>query len=206
MIEDKQRPTIEEGIKLGFLEDKTVFLKPIFRDGKMIKDKNHQGYFMWEGASKTYVLNTNAYGELIDPFKNEQERKFFESMLSLDLNPRLRADNFWHKFGVRIIKDVNLMERGIPFKLNNPEDNLRVRILKLSGEVIGPEDDATLHHKFRLIDEDYTEKQASKDTDQLEVIWTFFGEIKDSDEKMNDFLSIYLATKGLAKIVPKDSS
>lgn len=200
--------TRSEGLKKGYLQEKKVYLKPILRAGKMISDPNHKGYFMWEGASKMFCLMRNNYGELISPFKDEDEQIFFSKLLDVDLNPRKVNDNFWYDFYVRITKDHNLMTGELHYDLSDPMDNLRVRILKQQKE-IAPSWDQRFEHisyKFALVDEDFEEKVNTVEMDKMETIWTYWGEIKNSPKKMKEFLSIYYMTKKVNKSVSDDTN
>jgi hypothetical protein len=200
--------TKSEAIKKGYLQEKKVYLKPILRAGKMITDPNHRGYFMWEGASKMFCLMRNTYGELVSPFKNEEEQMFFSKLLDVDLNPRKVENNFWYDFYVRVTKDHNLMSGELNYDLSDPMDNIRVRVLKQQKE-IAPSWDQRFEHisyKFALVDEDFEEKVNTAEMDKMEAIWTYWGEIKNSPKKMKEFLSIYYMTKKVNKSVSDDTS
>ena len=69
----------EEALEKGYLEDKIVYLKPSPRQGKMIKDPIHVGYFMYEGASVNFVLPKDARGELVNVFSSKEEQAYFEA-------------------------------------------------------------------------------------------------------------------------------
>ena len=53
--------TREEAIRKGYLENRIVFLKPSPRKGKIVKDPEHVGYFMYEGAGVHFVLPTEEH-------------------------------------------------------------------------------------------------------------------------------------------------
>ena len=200
--------TREEGISSGYLENRKVILKPIPRGGKMITDPDHKGFFMWEGASKQYCLTVNKdNNQLVSPFKNEEEQRFFSELLEIDLNVHKKTNNFWHTFYVKVTKDHNLMTQGIIFDLSDPMDNLRVRILKQQGKEIALDWEKRFErmtYKFALVNEDYEDISSQEKMGVLEEVFTFWGSIKASPKKMREFLGIYWMTKKAMKTVPND--
>lgn len=207
-METKTIATRESGLKDGYLQNKIVNLKPIPRGNKMITDPAHSGYFMWEGASKQFCLVTNKYGMLLNPFKNEDEERFFSQILDIDLNIYKKQNNFWHTFYVKISKDHKLMSSGVSFDLSDPMDNVRVRILKQQKEVAPSWEERfdRIEYKFALVDEGHEEIVQNMELDMMEEIFTYWGEIKSSVKKMRDFLSVYWMTKKTTKEVPADAT
>ncbi len=200
--------TREYGIKQGYLSNRKVILKPIPRGGTMITDPQHKGYFMWEGASKQYCLMKNHNNELVSPFKNEEELRYFSGMVDQDLNIYKKDDNFWHNFYVKVTKDHRLMNDGIEFDLSNPMDNLRHRVLLLQNEIAASWDQrySRTIYKFAFVEEDYEEEVQHQKMDMEETIWVFWGSIKSSPKKMREFLGACLMEKKLLKNVPHDAT
>jgi len=199
--------TKEEAFKQKYLEDRIVILKPIPRGGKIIKDPTHTGYFMWEGASLYLSLPINSRGDLVNIFKSDEERKYFEHELDIDLSVHKTKNNFWRKFTVKITKDGMLMTFGKKFNMADPMDNLRVRVLK-AQEIIAEDWDKRFskgHYKFVLVDESHEENQAEVSLNEMEQVFTFFGGIKSSPKKMKDFLRTYLLETRSSKQVPEDA-
>ena len=201
--------TKEEAIKKGYLKDSIKVLKPILKPGKMVTDPKHIGYFMWEGASITYVLPQDSRGTLINPFTSDEERKFFEESLGLDLSTNKKGNIFWeNEMKVRISKDSTLMGDGIKFDMSDPMDNLRSRVLAVQDHIATSYDDKEQnpHKRFLLVDIAEQEKSTRNElTDNMES-FTFFNTIKDSTKKMREFLSVYLNSKKLNKDVPSDTT
>jgi len=203
--------TKEEAIKKGYLEDKIVYLKPLPRPGKMVRDKNHVGYFMWDGAVKHFCLPIDVNtGVLKNPFSSDEERKFFEEAMNADLNVFSSNSKFWKDFKVSIVKDAGFMENGVKFDLSVPIDNLKYKVLKLwAGEEVAlSEEDAEANPfvRFILVEEGYKSKKQVSEADALVEIYTFYGSIKDSQRKCADFLSAYLLNKHSARMVPEDAT
>lgn len=200
--------TVEEALEKGYLQKGKVKLVPVVRGGRMINEPTHVGFFMFDGASVQLCLPTDPRGVLVNPFNSEEEKKFFEEQLDVDLNLHKKKDNFWHNFYVKIVKDASFMEFGVDFDLEDPMDNLRVRVLKAQN-IVAPDirkKDERPEYKFALVPEDYEDRAVLDEMDSQQKIWTYWGSIKDSSRKMIDFLTLYLMTKKTGKEVPSDAS
>jgi hypothetical protein len=199
----------EYGIKNGFLSKRKVYLKPVIRGGAMIKDASHTGFFMWEGASKNYTLpQKKEKAELVNPFKSEEERIWFSGVMGIDLNPFKSGNNYWHSFFVKITKNPVFMMSGQEFDLSDPVDNLRVRVLKMQPEIADSWEKRfdRPECRFAIVNEDYEEEINNSEMDVMETIWVYWGEIKNSQKKMADFLSLYFMQKKQNKQVSVDMS
>ncbi len=197
----------KEAVEKGFLQNKVVKLKPIFKEGKMIKDKKHIGYFMFDGAFKNYTLprnpKTNSYKQIF----NEEELKFFSSALQTDLSFTRIDDNYWDTHTIRIKKDESLMKHGISFDLSDPYQNLDFRIMKSLRETAPSYKERFDSPKYRwyIAEENEELIHENKQMEELEAIYTFFGSIKGSKKKMIDLISVYNSEKASTKIIGIDS-
>jgi len=208
MVESKIYSS-KEAIEKGFLEDRKVYLKPVPRRGnKMITDPSHVGYFMWEGARKSFCLPSDKYGILVNPFKSEEEQVFLSKLLDIDLNPRKKQDNFWYTFYVSITKTPQFMVKGEEYNLADPMDNLRYRVLMKNSEIAPSWEERfeRPYYKFAIVEEDYEEKSDNEEMEVMETIYTFWGSIKASPKKMREFLGVYLMHKRESKEIGKDVS
>ena len=214
--------SLEEGFKKGYLQNKKVYLKPVPRGGKLVKDKNHVAYFQYEGASNWMQLSLDEHGGYVNPFttgtngsENIEEREFFEDVLGLGhngLNVHIKTNdkqtNFWDKFIVKVTKDWELMNTGKPFNLANPKENLQYRVLKEHHFVAPSWEDRFKRgeYRFALVEEGYEVEKESSATELLTKAWTYFGSIQNSKQKMSDFLGIYLLETKSTKEVPSDAN
>jgi len=198
----------EEAFNKGYLRNKKVFLKPVIRGGKMIKSADHVAYFQYEGANNWFQLARTSRNALVDPFVNDEEKRFFESELDLDLNIHKKKDNFWTTFFVKVVKDWNLMHVGYEFDLSDPMDVLRFKVMQHEPTVAPNWDKkfARGEYRFALVEEDYEEKVATDATQKLISAYTFLGTIKNSATKMKEFLGVYLMETKSTKQVPNDAS
>lgn len=200
--------TLEEAFKKGFLEEKIIKLKPIPRGGRMIKSPEHIAYFQTEGAANWFQLPEDGKkGGLVNPFTSEEEKKFFEDYLDVNLSVHRKKDNFWHTFFVKVKKDYNLMHSGYEFDLSDPWDNLRYRVTKLQS-FVAPSWDKRFSrgdYRFALVDEDFEEAQEVAKTDRTTTAFMKYGEMRNSVPKMKETLGVYFLEKHEMKQVPEDA-
>jgi len=200
--------TKEEAIRKSYLQNKTVYLKPVIRGGKMITSPSHAAYFQIDGANNWFQLPKNIQtGELANPFTSNEEKEFFEGVLDLDLNVYKKKDNFWHKFFVKIVKDFNLMHDGYVFNLADPLDNLKWRVTKLQAMVAPNWDErlARAEYRFALVEEGYEEEKEQTTTNKVIEAYTYLGSVQNSIKQMKDFLGVYYMEKKEMKFVPEDA-
>jgi len=199
---------VEEAFEKGYLQKKTVYLKPVVRGGKMITAPEHIAYFQMEGANNWFQLPQDPVtGVLINPFVSEEEKAFFEWKLDVNLGVNRKKDNFWHTFFVKVIKDFNLMHEGYKFNLADPLDNLRWRVTKLQS-MTAPDWESRLNrgeYRFALVDEGYTEDLEETTTNKTIEAYTYLGSMQNSTKEMRDFLGVYYLEKKDMKAVPEDS-
>lgn len=199
--------TREEAIKKEFLEDKKIILKPSPRQGGMVpKDKGHIMYFKMDGTSTFFSLPRKERGDLVNVFKSDEERKYFENTLGLDLN-EARPGNFFETFYVKVTKDDVLMQRGEIFDLSDPMDNLRYRILKVQSTIAPSWEQRLDSNKYiwALVDETKLEKEAEEEFDSQQEIWMYLGKISDDTPKLRTALTVYLNTIGSKVKIPLDA-
>jgi len=199
----------EEAFRRGYLQHKIVYLKPVPRGGKMVSDPNHVAYFQYEGASNWVQLPRDKRNVLVNPFKSEEEKEFFERELDVDLNiHRKKEDNFWVTFFVKVVKNYQLMHEGYRLNLSDSMDNIRYRVLKLQDTVAPSWDERfdSPAYRFALVDADYEEEKESDKSQKLIDAYTFLGSIQGSARKMAGFLGVYLLEKRSAMNIPEDAT
>lgn len=208
MVDSKEIISTEEAFKKGYLQHKKVFLKPVIRGGKMIKSPEHVAYFQYEGANNWFQLARTSRNTLVNPFINDEEKIFFESILDVDLSIHKKKDNFWATFFVKIVKDWNLMHTGYEFDLSDPMDVLRFKVMQYEPTA-APDWEHRFskgEYRFALVEEDYEEKVETDTTQKLISAYTFLGTLQGSATKMNEFLGTYLMETKSTKQVPADAS
>jgi hypothetical protein len=208
MIDSKEVISKEEAFKKGYLQNKKVFLKPVIRGGKMIKSSEHVAYFQYEGANNWFQLARTNRNTLVNPFKDDEEKRFFEAELDVDLSIHKKKDNFWATFFVKVVKDWNLMHIGYEFDLSDPMDVLRFKVMQ-HEPTCAPDWEHKFskgEYRFALVEEDYEEKVETDATQKLISAYTFLGTLKSSATKMKEFLGTYLMETKSTKQVPADAS
>lgn len=217
MAEVKAMVTREEAIKKGYLEERVLYLKPVKSSVGMITDPSHTGYFMWDGCKIGFVLPFDKNGRICNPFKNEEERAYFEAVTGKNLN-QYDVNSWWftkdadHDYlKVEIEKNPTFMEIGLKLDLADPIDNLKRRILQhckglKHGVAESPEEAAQARHfKFMLVEDGYKEKKDSDYMGEMQKVFTYWGSIQDSVKKMHDLLYVYYITKKSTHAVPADA-
>lgn len=197
------------GLKKGYLSNKKVILKPIFKTGKMIKDPTHSGAFMYDGAQVSWCIPRKLRGgDYASLFETEEERQYFEDLLGIKLNLSTEeGKKFYKNLRVKFIKSSSSMLKGESYDLSDPMENIRVRLLRLNNDIApnwASKDNRAIY-KFALVDEHYEDDKAAKVMDANQKLWMFVGSIKDSKKKLSQFLSIYFMMIRSGKQVPEDS-
>jgi hypothetical protein len=188
-----------------YLEDRVVILRPNPRGGGMIKDKNHIGYFRYNGTYESFVLpRDNRNGGLLEIFEDSGEREFFAKALGVEpnkLNVRSK-DNYFYSYQIKILKDDSFMINGISFDLSDPIDMLKYKIL-LKSRRVAPTyksrfESGNYHYYF--IEKDYKDMTDLKKINLSAEVWEKYNEMKDSIDKMYEFLYLYwLKNKNASK-------
>lgn len=196
-----KRNLIQEGLAKGFLTEKKVKLVPVPRQGAMITDKDHVGYYRYDGTRVSWVLPKSLSTRNLVQLLNPEEKSFFEEALDLDLNIYKKVDNFWHTFRVSLEKNDTFMQFGLEFDLSDPMQNLKWRLWKTAPFVAPSWEEKTDRGDYilALVDSDYEEVQrANKSTKNIRA-YKHLGKIEGSQEKLYDFLSIYSLQNPKAK-------
>lgn len=194
---------IQEAIDKGYLQDKVINFCPILKPGKMIKDPNHSGFFMFKGAFKLYMLpkdrNTGAYKHIL----SQDEIEYFSEVMQEDLSFTKKENNFWDTFSVRVTKTERLMTKGLSFDMKEPFQNLSCRVLgalNITAPSFAQRKDNPAYIWY-LADANEEVVYEAKEAIKMETIWTFFGSIKNSKQKMIDLISVYYSEKNKSKKV-----
>jgi len=203
-----KRNIISEGIEKGFLTDKKVKLIAVPRDGAMISEKTHVGYYRYDGTKVSWVLPKSRSTHNLVQVLTPEERVFFEEALDIDLNIYKKEDNFWHTFRVEIEKGDAFMQFGLELDLSEPMQNLKWRLWKTAPFVAKSWEDRYESGEYilALVDSDYQEVQrANKSTKNIKA-YKHLGKIEGSNVKLYDFLSIYSLQNLKAKRPDSDAN
>ena len=204
----KKQAEVGEDIRMKYLPNKKVILKPTPREGSMINDPSHKLYFMAEDATMEWMLPIDSRtGQLFDIFDSLEERKFFEDELDVDLNHLRKSDNFWHTFKVSIIKTPNLVEDGVVFDLSKPMDALKVKMLKIQGDIAASWSMRKKRPGYRwvIVDEAQEFIDRSSEADMIAEAYAHYATIKNSESRLTEFLRIYGSSKKMTKVIPRDA-
>lgn len=175
----------------SYLQDRKVILKPIVKQGGM-NPKGHDGEFMYTGTEVDFVLPYNINKGRLESILTPDEQKYFEELLDEDLSIHKKVDNYWYKFGIKVRKDDNLMQRGYELDLNDPIDYLRWKLLQVQP-IVAPSWEARNdkgEYRFALVDEAQLNEAKSQRADRKKEAYMFLGSIENSRSKMYDFLRV----------------
>lgn len=208
---NKERTT--EELKKEYLPNKIVYLKPV--PGKDLtltkKDKESAHSFMYEDAIVEKCLPMDERMNYYNPFKDEQERKFFEEItgknLALDYTSKDCAWNTGrNSLKLRFQVTQAIKAFGYSFDLSKPYDNLKYKIAKMQPDIAESLSEALSRPNFvwYLSDGEEEAQVESKAFDVNMKLYMELGSIRASKEKMSQLLQLYYMEFDLAKAVPKD--
>jgi hypothetical protein len=180
-----------------YLENKKVSVKIVDKQRSGFS-KDSIGRTMYPGCKQVYQCPTNEYDRLV-PILTEPEQRWFEDQMGLDkgsLAFNNKEKSFWKDF------KVTLDKKGRTFDLNNLEDNLAYRVLKISNSIAKTKDSINeLQHSFYMTSDEEEKEVDSKLADRYEeASKLFINNIAKSDKKMINVLRL------LGKRVPVDSN
>jgi hypothetical protein len=178
--------------KASFLENKTVRLMPILKDGGM-NPKGHDGEFMYSGTIVRFVVPLNVRkARLEDPLTRE-EKMFFEDDLDEDLNIHKKKDNYWKKFEIVIRKDDKLMNDGFEMNLEDSIDYLRYKVLLIQPNVAPSWEERfdRGEYMFALVDDSAQVNEDAAKVDRKKDAYIFLSKVESSRDKMLSFLKVF---------------
>lgn len=166
-----------------------IIVKPIMRArNPLITDPEHEAFFLVGSATISYCLPVDRQGNLINPFESEEEKKWLEEELDLDLNIHKSKDNFWTRFKVKLGK-VNKT-----INLANPKEYLEYLVLKANKLYIAPDGNSTRNkatYRYALVSEGFETKKQAKEADLEIDAYMALGSLKEDKQEMLDFLKVY---------------
>lgn len=187
---------------------KNVTLMPVLRSGPMIKDKNHVGFWKYDGTVDEFVVPLNRNNVPVNIFESDAEKKFFEDKIGKDLSIGNTEDNFWRKFSVNVQKDEGLLVNGVTFDLGDPIDMLKVKTLRANKKKIADgmdEKDKSPKVRYVLVEEGYHEKQQTKKASLNNRAYRFFSKVDGDPVEMYKFITLYYLENNNASRPPEDA-
>lgn len=210
--------SIEWALSKGYLEDRKVYLKVNARPSAMVQDPKNKMYKGIEGAQTVMQLPPVPYekggrGQLVNPFKNEEEQKFFEAIFKDDLGVHTemlpedkRMVAFWSRFKVRFETTQFVKDNGYEMDLSDPRQNLEYRVAKLQAFTCKQGMPPMAHHRFLLVDADYENNLMIEEVDKDFAINLFISTIVGSEKKMREFLGLYLLETKSNRQIPSEAA
>jgi len=203
----KELITKEEAVKRGYLENKKIVVKPSPRVGLMgITAPEHIAFFQHDQCSTFFSLPRTSRGDLVNVFKDEEERLYFENELGANLNP-FKPGNLFESMLVKITMDRQLLKDGESFDMSNPTDNLRLRIIRANSDKVAPSwDDRKKKNTYRwaLVDESQIGKEAEVEFDSKIEFGMLMGKYAATTPDMRDLLKIYYGSISSNKTISNE--
>lgn len=165
-----------------------IVIKPIMKiRNPLVNDINHEAAILFGNATIKFRLPLDRYGNLLDPFESQDERKWLEKELDLDLNHHKQKENQWHKLSLSLAKNP------ITLHLNDPKQYLQYVIARANANQIAKSADAqiTKQHRYVITSVDEDIKTESKSADLKIKCYMALGKLKDSKADMLNFLRVY---------------
>ena len=121
---------MEEKQLINPLQNKTVIVRHIPKEGS-ITNKKHVLYGgMAESATKTFTVPIIASTGSLKNVLTKEEKAFFENALGLNLSVHNKVDNYWENFKVRLTKNDTFLD------LSEIEDYLKYKVLLANNNFI----------------------------------------------------------------------
>jgi hypothetical protein len=203
---------LEYGISKGYLQKKVIYLKPVGNKNLTLTTKekgNNQIHgFMYEDAIIDRCLPMNERMQYYDPFKNDDEKKFFEAMLGVDfsLNPN-KENCIWNvgkDLTTRLRFEVNALVKTIGYKFDmmKPEDVIKYKVAKMQWDMVPSTEEIKPHHTWVLIDKEIEETSKMDAAKDFMEAYMAFGAIEQHVDKMREFLNLYILANKISETIP----
>ena len=176
------------------LPSKKVSIKPIMRTRGLIKDPQHEAFFLFANATIDLKAPLDRNGHLVCPLSDE-ERKFFEDKEASglhfetgELSPYKKSDNFWTNYKVKLGKTERLLD------LSKPMDYIDYKLLLANTALIAPNAKSSNKKKtyrFALVSTEEELQSAVSTSTKRKTAYKFAGKMEDSRDEMIAFLKIY---------------
>ncbi len=178
----------------GFkLPDEEVFVKFIKKAKGNVRDEKHIAFGgLLDGNGFTLPakkLKNNNYANVL----TDVEKDGLEELMGLkpnSLSIYRKDDNYWDKINIRLPKE------GASFKLSDPDDYIKVRVLEsytnlIASSIADYNNKRKATYKFMIVRPEEESKIQSTSVDIKQEAYMAFGKIADSNELMEDLLSMY---------------
>lgn len=196
-VENKETKMTDE--PYNCLKKQRVIVRYVPKTTGIVTDKNHVLYGgMTENAKRSFVLKVTEDGSYVDVLSRDEQR-CLERAMGLnegDLNPAKRENNFFSETNPRGISRVTLHKSDNIFDLSNPEDYIKVAILKTNDSRIAKsmnelQDNPLPTYQFVIINEEAETNRVATKLNNKTQAWVQFGTIKDDIDKLRVILSVF---------------
>lgn len=182
----------DEVEKVNPLRHERIIVRHIPRESGMVTNPKHILYGgMAENAVKTFVVPRLSSGMFVN-ILTDKEKAFLEECMGLEYNALSvykKQDNFWDDSNPDGISRVSLKKQDNYFKLWEPEDYIRYKILLANKDFIAPsmqelEDHPKATYQFVIISEGEETKTARKNMSATMLCYKEFGKVEDDADTL----------------------
>lgn len=170
------------------LPNKKVKITPIIRKGGIVPPSHEAAHLFGTSSYRFFapIISKDRVAKVL----TEEEEAYLSKVLKRDLSEfKEPKENYWMKHGVRIYKQVKVLN------LADPQDYVDYKILLLQKDIIAPTGADKYKkgtYKFVISDLDYEDNNRSKTLENKQKAYKFSSKLSDGGkEKMGDFLSAY---------------
>lgn len=178
----------------------------------LISDPDHEAFNLFGTSTRDYLLPIDNAGNLHNPFISDEEQKWLEDSLDLDLNYHKDKDNYWHKAKLALGKADKHLD------LSNPKHYIEYVIARANKLYFAPSiksQKAKATYKYVLVAEEEEVKVNAGKVNKTAEAYKYFGKIEDDKEAMLNFLKVYgkrvsssskesFLTQEIGKIIEED--
>ncbi len=175
------------------LPDEEVSVKFIKKPKGNIRDTKHIAYGgLLDGNGFTICARKLKNGNYANVL-TDLEKEGLEDLMGLKNNALSiykKEDNYWDKVNIKLPKE------GATFKLSDPDDYIKVKVLESYTDLIATSiaeynTKRKATYKFMIVRPEEESKIQSITVDIKQEAYMSFGKIADSNELMEDLLSMY---------------
>lgn len=192
---NKPKEAKEDKKDFNPLYKKLIVIEPVRKQGTAaVKDENEAS--MLTGTSRSYVVQTDSSGRIINPL-TKQEQEFFEKLLGIDLNPFNAYDkNFWvtKKSRLQIFKVGRAIKSAtVTLDLSNPYDYILYKVAlahdKIANSIIDLNNNPL--YELVIVDDEEVFAEELSETKREDYVFEYLLRHRNNKKVLYDLLRLH---------------
>ena len=172
------------------LKNETIIVHHVARESALVHNPKHINYGgMAEGAARWLTVPRLRSGQYADVL-TKNEKAYLEDAMGLEYNAlsvHKVKNNFWSNFFVKLQKQDNYFNLGIP------EDYIKYKVLLANTDIVAPSFDELQSrpkatYEFVILHQKEEEQELRKKTNYNIEAYKEFGKIEDNRDKLRVIL------------------